>query len=930
MVHSYAEFTERLISRFDCKDTELYYRELAHLRQTRHAEAYVNEFQHIAVMVPDMPQRHSVMLFIEGLQDRLKGWVCAFNLTTLKDTIDVTLRLDTTPTSYQTDKKSFKDSRPPQKANASQFRDGQTTRPPRMDQETQNDLRRRKLCFSCKEPWEPRHHCMGKGKVHLIEVTSEFGDEEIPGTNTEDSMEETRQEQPQLEIDIPEPLAAAKVTMATLSSYPRFHAFRLKVWGCTKWIPQLSIQMGDYTLTDDFYVLPLEDYDLEFLSGGKKVILRATSDGGLKEVSSHRMESIIRHDDVIWATHCFVKSKTPTHQDGRAFHVDIQSIMDWHDRVFGDIPPCVPPDRGFEHGIEMEDGAKLVITSPYHHPRAYKDEIKKTIHELLDMGFIRPSSSPFASSVIDLHSGYHQIHVRAEDVHKTAFCCHYGYYEFLVMPFGLTNAPATFQSCMNRIFNKQLRKLVLVFFDDILIYNHTWEDHIRHLEEVLSIMESQSLFAKLSKYEFGLIEILYLGHVTSADGVKEDEEKIRAIRDWPSPQNITELRGFLGLCAYYRRFVRGFPQLAAPLTDLTKNGAFKWTKQAQGLFGRLKEVMSTCLVLALPDFSQPFVLECDASGVGIRTKLNDRQQKWVSKIQAYDFDIEFVKGKNNTVVDALSRRPSLAALCSLSEISADWKSQLLVEYSKDQHACEVMDGLVLDDKYSVVDDVIYYKSRVYLVPGSQLKEWILHAYHDTPTARHPGYGKTYREVRERFFSKGLKDDVLRHEDVLQMLASLLGKPVGSSTQTLGRKQEVNLEMLLLDQSVVGLVPDSENLDTSQAQQEVGSQPMDTDQQLVAQEGPISSNEEKMVVGEVSLVAKNLCSIGVKSDFNAILELCEKKGGVKRLEPSSILLWDSISDLNLVDIKPSNGFIHLEQPKDRGGLDCGETGLLHGF
>ena len=169
----------------------------------------------------------------------------------------------------------------------------------------------------------------------------------------------------------------------------------------------------------------------------------------------------------------------------------------------------------------MKDGAKPMITTPYHHPRAYKDEIEKTIHELLDMGFIRPNSSPFASfavlakkkdgtlwicidyralnkktiknrylipridelldelhgaiyfSKIDLRSGYHQIRVQSKDVQKTIFCCHYGHYEFLVMPFGLNNAPATFQSCMNHIFNKQLRKLVLVFFDDILIYSHT-------------------------------------------------------------------------------------------------------------------------------------------------------------------------------------------------------------------------------------------------------------------------------------------------------------------------------------------------------------------------------------------------------------------------------------------------------------------------
>ena len=122
LIHSYAKFTAQLTTWFDWNDTELHYRELAHLRETRHAKAYVNEFQHIAVMVPDMPHKHNVMLFIGGQQDRLKGLVCAFQPTTLKDDIDVTLRLDTTPT-YQIDKKPFKDSQPPQKANTSQGRD---------------------------------------------------------------------------------------------------------------------------------------------------------------------------------------------------------------------------------------------------------------------------------------------------------------------------------------------------------------------------------------------------------------------------------------------------------------------------------------------------------------------------------------------------------------------------------------------------------------------------------------------------------------------------------------------------------------------------------------------------------------------------------------------------------------------------------------
>jgi hypothetical protein len=146
------------------------------------------------------------------------------------------------------------------------------------------------------------------------------------------------------------------------------------------------------------------------------------------------------------------------------------------------------------------------------------------------------------------------------------------------MPFGITNAPTTFQSCMNHIFNKLLRKYILVFFDDLLIYIKTWEDHLKHLDQILNIMEDQSLYAKESKCEFGMIEILYLGHIIEAKAVRVHQENIQTILDWMTPRNIIKLRGFQGICTYYRRFVKGFSQLCAPLTDLTKKGGFKWTE----------------------------------------------------------------------------------------------------------------------------------------------------------------------------------------------------------------------------------------------------------------------------------------------------------------------------------------------------------------
>jgi hypothetical protein len=430
-------------------------------------------------------------------------------------------------------------------------------------------------------------------------------------------------------------------------------------------------------------------------------------------------------------------------------------------------------------------------------------------------------------SKLDLRSGYYQIRVRLEDVPKTAFQTHEGHYEFKVMPFGLTNAPATFQATMNELFHPHLRKYVLVFFDDILVYSKTWKEHINQIGQVLSILEKNQFYAKMSKCTFGKEEVEYLSHIISKNGVKVDPNKIKAIPERPRPKSISKLRGFLGLAGYYRRFVKNYAHLTAPLTNLLKKNSFHWNEESEKCFRNLKEIMSTTPVLATPDFSKPFIIECDASGFGIGAimmqdghpiafesrKLNKKeglqstynkemlaimhaltkwrqyllgskfsvrtdhnslqyllqqktltteQQKWIEKIATFDMEILHKRGKDNIVVDSLSRKDEEAQVFAVSIAIPEWLNEIRSEYDKNTETCSIINDLTQYPKFEWKNDILWYKGRIYLNNNSKFKIKVLQEAHHCPVASHVGFFKTYYNARQSFFWKGMSTDIQKY------------------------------------------------------------------------------------------------------------------------------------------------------------------------
>ncbi|KAJ4728107.1 Retrotransposon protein, putative, Ty3-gypsy subclass [Melia azedarach] len=346
---------------------------------------------------------------------------------------------------------------------------------------------------------------------------------------------------------------------------------------------------------------------------------------------------------------------------------EVQSILQqFSDVMPPELPKKLPPRREVDHAIELEPGAKPPAIGAYRMAPPELEELRRQLRELLDAGFVRPSKAPFGAPVLfqrkhdgslrmcidyralnkvtiknrypiprvddlfdrlgharwfsklDLRSGYWQVRIAEGDEPKTTCVTRYGSYEFLVMPFGLTNAPATFCTLMNKIFHPFLDKFVVVYLDDIVVYSESLKEHVEHLRRVFQVLRENELYVKREKCSFAQEEVMFLGHKISGGRIYMDTAKVRAIQEWKPPTSVTELRSFLGLVNYYRRFIQGYSKRATPLTNLLKKKeVWEWTATCQDSFNDLKQAITEEPVLALPDYSKPFEVHTDASDYAI-------------------------------------------------------------------------------------------------------------------------------------------------------------------------------------------------------------------------------------------------------------------------------------------------------------------------
>ncbi|KAA3470561.1 DNA/RNA polymerases superfamily protein [Gossypium australe] len=446
----------------------------------------------------------------------------------------------------------------------------------------------------------------------------------------------------------------------------------------------------------------------------------------------------------------------------------------------------LPLEREVEFAIEVVPGTTLVSITPYQMALTMLKGLKTQLQELLDKGFTSPSVSLWGALVlfvkkkvrylwlcidyrqlnkvtmknkhplpriddlfdrlkgagvfskIDLRLGYHQIRVKEVDVSKNAFITRYGHYEFLVMPFGLTNAPAAFMDLMNIIFQPSLDHFVVVFIDDILVNPKDEEEHEKHLRIILQTLREKQLYAKLSKCEFWLREVSFLGHIVSAEGIQVDPKKIVETIE------CKEVRSFLGLASYYRRFVKRFSMIALPLTKLLqKDVKFEWSEKCQQSFERLKVALTKAPVLIQPKLGKEYEIYSDASYSGLGCLLIQER-----KIVAYASRQLKLHEKNYPTHDL-----ELVVVRVKDAQKEDEKMLMIKQQLEDGKN----GGFEID-----CERTLRLHGRLCVPNQEDLKQSILFEAHHDSLAIHPGSNKMYQDLKPFYWWKSMKWDIVEY------------------------------------------------------------------------------------------------------------------------------------------------------------------------
>ncbi|CAI7885848.1 unnamed protein product [Closterium sp. NIES-53] len=440
-------------------------------------------------------------------------------------------------------------------------------------------------------------------------------------------------------------------------------------------------------------------------------------------------------------------------------------LVQYKDIMPDDLPAGVPPARTHEHEIVEEPGAKPVSRAPYR----------------------------LIFSKLDLRSGYWQTKMADNSIHKTAFRTRYGSYEYLVMPFRLCNAPAMFQAEMNHILRPLLDECVVVYLDDILIYSKNMKEHMR---KVFEILRKNKFYVKLSKGDFALKKVRFLGHMVSAEGVHVDPRKIEAVKKWKVPENVKELQQFLGFANYYNKFVPKYAKIAAPLTDLLKKDTpYKWDTPHQQAMEQLQTALTTAPVLILPDPEKDYIVEADASdqavgvvlmqdhGNGLQpiaylskklhgAELNypihnkealaivptllRRQVRWMDFLEThFHYDIVYKLGLHNKA-DSLSR-PGHVAGIQLDGMNPLLKGLFQHGYSVDAEIATAQTKKLLQWEKDLA--VRKGSGKIWVPNYAPLRQILLEEFHDVPYAGHFGSNKTLAGIAKYYYWPGMAADV---------------------------------------------------------------------------------------------------------------------------------------------------------------------------